>query len=506
MKKKNLLAMSLMGLALVACSEDEQLNGGGTGNMNGVEGELAKVTLNVSVAAPQTKGNPTQTKDQTGTEAESAIKKLTIVADYGTGKEVRNVTIPTTGTTTGGEGEDEVTVTKESDGSYTIDLSLPEGEPTFYVYANTDEVSQANWSLTLTSKVLGSTEVSADTYWSSTNGFFMSNVNGKGEKVLIDANNTSEDGNLVEVDIERAAVKVSIEVKEDADATDENADAEDESVTVGGTSGGSLHSLAFALRSTANSFYLLDQQNVPTGITYANADPTSWSDDYITVDLDKTLYSGASGAIDATTFTSTDGHNYAYCLENIVTAVTNATYLNFKAEFTPSKAVKLAELQGDDSYSFDVTGTDKVSIEQDSIPSFYVIRGVESGYDDYNNHYIMWRDLFNGDGDAATFKTGVSLKANANGGYDVTGIKGITELSAQYTAGACWFGPIYIPAAEKTYPIYRNDWYHMTVNSITLPGLPQEPTGGEEEQDANVKLSVTAIPWNIVESSLDLHE
>ena len=30
MKKKSLLAMSLMGLALVACSEDEQLNGGGT--------------------------------------------------------------------------------------------------------------------------------------------------------------------------------------------------------------------------------------------------------------------------------------------------------------------------------------------------------------------------------------------------------------------------------------------------------------------------------------------
>ena len=28
MKKKSLLAMSLMGLALVACSEDEQLNGG----------------------------------------------------------------------------------------------------------------------------------------------------------------------------------------------------------------------------------------------------------------------------------------------------------------------------------------------------------------------------------------------------------------------------------------------------------------------------------------------
>ena len=468
MKKKSLLAMSLMGLALVACSEDEQLNGGGTGNVNGVEGELAKVTLNVSVAAPQTKGNPNQVVDKTGTEAESKVSSLVVVADYGSGVEIREIT----------------SLTENLDGTYSGTVDLPEGTPTFYVYANTTDITEAttDWSTALVSGE------SADSYYTD-NSFFMSNVDGEGVSEMIDPNTET---NQVDVDIERAAVKISVEVPESAEQE------------VEGASGGKLHSLEFAPKSTADKFYLLCQasQATPT-TTYSNATAA----DFIDVTIGTSLWADD----DKTTITSGFA-SYTYCLENIKDAITDATYLNFKTVFTPSQKINLTAATGDGATGL-IINTDEpitgVTIDESTTatnaPSFYVVRGVETGYGDYDNHYIMKSDLYKENG--TDLKEGVSLTPITDGdqkvtGYTVSGITGITKLSAEYVNGECWFGPIYIP--ETGYSIYRNDWYHMVVNSITLPGVPGEP--GPGEPDANVQISATAIPWNYVEKQLDLHD
>ena len=474
MNKKSLLAMSLMGLALVACSEDEQLNGGTTGKVNGVEGELAKVTLNVSVAAPQTKGNPTQIADKTGTEAESKVSSLVVVADYGSGVEIRKIT----------------TLTENPDGTYSGDVDLPEGNPTFYVYANTTDITESTtgWSTALVSTS------PASSYYTN-NSFFMSNVDGEGVVDLIDPNSET---NQVDVDIERAAVKISVEVPEDVEEK------------VSGASGGKLYSLAFAPKSTADKFFLLcqDPQAMPTtDMTYSNTEATE-ADDLTDVTIGTSLW-----ADDGKTTITTDFNSYVYCLENIQSAVTNATYLNFKTVFTPSQKINLIAATGEGATGLVINDEEDItdvtideSTTATNAPSFYVVRGVETGYGDYDNHYIMKSDLYQEDG--TTFKTGVSLTEIKDDdqkviiGYNVTGIKGITKLSAEYVNGECWFGPIYIP--ETGYSIYRNDWYHMVVNSITLPGVPGEP--GPGEPDANVKISATVIPWNYVERNLDLHD
>lgn len=469
MKKKSLLAMSLMGLALVACSEDEQLNGGGTGNMNGVEGELAKVTLNVSVAAPQTKGNLNPDVEKAGTEAESKISSLVVVADYGnsTKPEIRVVNRLT-----------------ESNGVYSATVEFPEGNPTFYVYANTTEITaETTWSRTLFSNN------SASEYYED-NSFFMSNVNGEGVQELIDPNTET---NQVDVDIERAAVKISVEVPESVEEK------------VNGASGGKLYSLAFVPKSTADKFYLLDNQSMPADVTYSNTGAAT------DADLTDVTIGTSLWADDGKTTITSGFDSYVYCLENIQSAVTNATYLNFKTVFTPSQKINLIAATGEGASGL-VINTEEpitgVTIDESTTatnaPSFYVVRGVEAGYGDYDNHYIMKSDLYQEDG--TTPKAGVSLTEIKSGetvtGYTVSGIAGITKLSAEYVKGECWFGPIYIP--ETGYSIYRNDWYHMVVNSITLPGVPGEP--GPGEPDANVQISATAIPWNYVEKQLDLHE
>ena len=78
MRKRSLFAMSLISLALVACSTEVDVN-----KVIDQENEGSLVTLKLDVAKPQTKGSPEATNTQLGTEGENAINNVTVVVDYG---------------------------------------------------------------------------------------------------------------------------------------------------------------------------------------------------------------------------------------------------------------------------------------------------------------------------------------------------------------------------------------------------------------------------------------
>lgn len=288
MKKKSLLAMSLMGLALVACSEDEQLNGG-TGNTALNENDGAFVSLTLDITSPETKGSPDRANPVAGTPAESSVANATIVIDYGETQKVIS---------TGSEGVTLSTTGNES----TIKFKAPEGAATFYVYANlptadaiaTDAGGYAtSWASNTVSKA-----TSADAYYTD-NRFFMSNEDGKGVETTI----TKEGDNTVTVPIERGAAKVTVESK----------------ATVAGTAGGTLHSLSYGLGGMADKFYLLAQSSTSevTSATYTGA-----TDDasYLSVDFgqsaydDSYEYENANSVPNTTTLSTWAG---LYCLENI---------------------------------------------------------------------------------------------------------------------------------------------------------------------------------------------
>lgn len=454
MKKRNLFAATLIGLALAACSSVEDING----EIN-QSSEGAVVTLKLDMSnTPLTKGSPTPIKEQEGTPAENAITNVTVVVNYGntTQKVFKSTDYNDSNSGYGWDGT-----------SNTFKFQTPAGDATFYVYANVngaDDLS-SNWKTDLVSNA---SDVSA--YYAD-NSFFMSNQNGEGIPFTINPDATNE----VTVNIERAAAKVTVESK--ADFTDD-------------PHGGTIinNSMFFALGNTVDKFYLLQQEDysIPTNVAYLDEPIVTWNK-----------------SIDVTTSTTADIKTLPalYCMENVLTDYKQGktTYIKFKTTFVPGRILTFAA--NDTGNGLKVTGDTEFSSE--SGVDFYVVLGATNS--SLNSSYIKAADIDN--------KAGITIgQADEDGKCVVTGIEGITHISKKYEGGLCYFGPIWVNLDNtgEISPIYRNDWYHLTVNSIKLPGSPTEPVIDEEDKDqpltpdVNVTVTLSVMKWNLVEHNIDL--
>lgn len=481
MKKKSLLAMSLMGLALVACSEDEQLNGGGTTGNSALNGEGALVSMTLDITSPTTKGSPGHTNTVAGSAIENKINNVTIVIDYGTG------TTPTIVSTATDGGASFV-----EDEPNTIEFNAPEGEATFYVYANLPN-SETITSSSTTSAVSGTTTPSS--YYNTTGdgNFFMSNIDGIGVTRTINADGE----NQVDVTIERGAAKVTVESKAEL-STDKL--------------GGKLFSMSYGLSNRADKFYLLAQgipftTDVPGVAFTGNDDNVS---DYISVSLDGTVTIYEEGKANTDKLEGWN-HGAAYCLENIHAATPentktptgytkgNTTFVNFQTEFMPAKVLNYTYNSESQKYELQASGENNEATKTNDLSSatkaatFYVVRVAEEGYSSLNSSYIMASDV----ADAT-----LSEEADENGFYTLTNVEGVSKVDV-YEDGKCWFGPIWINNAENVQasPIYRNDWYHLAVTGIKLPGSPTKPTIPDDEEedplepDVNMTAALTVSGW-----------
>ena len=304
----------------------------------------------------------------------------------------------------------------------------------------------------------------------------MSNQDGKGITHTINA--TTD--NAVSVNVERAAAKVTVESK--ASFTDN-------------TYGGTMTDMSFTLGNMVDKFYLLQQSNyaIPTQLSYlpdGNAGTNAWVD----VTLGKSV--NGEDAVDATSLRG------AYCMENVKNtyAQNNTTYAKFKTTFTPGKALDFEATTSDDVAGLVVKNELKdvtAPSDGETAPSFYVVL---EGNEDLTSNYIMAKDITNKDGVTITPTTG---------GNTVTGIEGITKISSIYTNGQCYFGPIWfnIDETKSQSPVYRNDWYHLTVTKIKLPGSPQEPDPDTPDPlvpDVNVTVTATVLNWEWEPRNIEL--
>lgn len=459
MKKKHLFAISLIGLAMAACSTDNELNAGGNQSNEG-----AVVTLKLDMAGSQTKGSPDATNQQVGSDAENKISNVTVVVNYGTTKKVFK------------KGDKGVTWT---DARKTLEFKTPAGDATFYVYANVntaDNLSSNNWRTDLVSEA---TDVSA--YYTN-NSFFMSNQNGVGVPHTI--NEDTE--NNVTVNIERAAAKVTVESP----------------AAFTSTYGGKLSDMKFALGNKINKFYLLQQSTIasPTsGVKYLPENNQTGENDWKTVNLGKTSSGAGENHQELSVFAAD------YCMENVHTTYTQdiTTYIKFNTTFTPAEVLDFNTSKDSDwtvkGELKDVTTPASAS----DAPSFFVVL---DGNAEYTSNYILKSDLYDGE----TPKTGLTITSESDGsGLKITGINGITKISNEYIKGKCYFGPIWINlnTTGNTSPIYRNDWYHLKVTDIKLPGLPSEPGDGGNiplTPDVDVTLTLTVLDWELEERNITL--
>lgn len=464
MKKRHLFAISLIGLALAACSTDDELNAGGNQSNEG-----AVVTLKLDMAGSQTKGSPGATNAQPGTTVENTISNVTVVVDYGnTTQKVFNST----------DYEDSNSEYGWNETSNTFKFQTPAGDATFYVYANVNDADDlsSNWAKDLVSKATDVSEYYAD------DSFFMSNQNGEGVSHTI--NEDTE--NNVTVNIERAAAKVTVESPDNFTST----------------YGGKLSDMKFALGNKINKFYLLQQSTIasPTsGVQYLPANNQTGENDWKTVNLGKTSSGAGENHQELSVFAAD------YCMENVHTTYTQdiTTYIKFNTTFTPAEVLDFEtpqEANNKWTVKSDLKPVSPPASASDA-PSFFVVL---DGNAEYTSNYILKSDLY----DNGQAKAGLTITATT-GGYLITGIEGITKISDEYVSGKCFFGPIWINlnTAGNASPIYRNDWYHLKVTDIKLPGLPSEPGDGGNiplTPDVDVTLTLTVLDWELEERNITL--
>ena len=250
-----------------------------------------------------------------------------------------------------------------------------------------------------------------------------------------------------------------------------------------------------ALNGTSNNFEIeVERVSAKVTVTAASEDITGDAGGTISGTVfnlrqgaDKTLRMGGAYIADNTysweqedvevEIAATNAYQTAdpvYCLDNIQNAYTQdvTTYITLKTTFIPSRVVNAqGELE-------DYAGDAK---------TFFV---VTEGNEDLVGNYIL---------------------AGDDGNKPEPLPIGVADVSAPYTNGECWFGPIWIgqeePGQSPTAPVIRNTWYNLEITSITLPGSPTEPEPIEDEElepETNVAITLSVLPWNFKNVEVDL--
>lgn len=445
MKKRNLWAMSLIGLALTACTQDEEIN-----NAINQDAEGTVVSLKIDFAGAQTKAAgdlPVDGTDKDATEAESKVSSLTVVVtDATSGNVVKSVNT--------GSGGGITTVTEQQTTKY--EFKVPKGTYKFYAFANSNKTTFTE-SQQLIPNQLEATYAGGSDYKSvyADNNFLMGNENGESSEFII-GNEPSYDVNIT---LERAAVKVTAKC-ENPTLTD-GAQSQPKEV-------GKISNVQFLLNGLRQKTYLMAYN----GSENNKRTCPNESDYVFAQDENGDLQEGFS----FTSIGSTSSQNPLYCLENTQTSYTdaNTTYVVFNTKFVPAKVVELNT--GKDNFE----QKENANYAGNTPASFYVINN-----GDWAGNYIL-----------KTYYD--SNKAD---------IDKLVSLSDEFEGGTCYFAaPINKQgtSAPYAYPVFRNDWYDLSITAIKLPGSPNIPDLNLDGVD--ITLTTTVKGWNYVTKDVNLGE
>lgn len=442
MKLNRLLLMSVMGLGLFACNNNDLVEG--TSGQDSTQSEgTTYMAFTIDFSEMGTRTEPTSGSLSGTTEESNITTAAVVMADNGTIESV---------------------VTNAESNKYIFETTP--GEHTFYAIVNYDEAPTKGQSIADYFQTAQGFEVSELT---TDNNFMMSSVE-KSPFTIKDnitknqaLEGTDSNTNNFTIKVERVAAKITM--------TCSNTTLQD----AGEKASGVISEAKFNLYNVATYTYRMRSSTI-----YENTD----------------FVDGASG-VDVCTEISGDNTSLtasatpAYCLENLQANYLqgNTTYVNLSTIFKPSKAVVC-----DDDLS---TTTDIVNLGADDDKTFRVVTAGS-----LNGNYIMEKDLRT----YQHLEEGLPVKTD-----EASLPEGVDAVSAPYTNGQCWFGPIWVGETSKdAAPINRNYWYNLNITGIELPGEPQEPTITEEEEElplypnTNVAITLQVMPWTFVNRDIDL--
>ena len=514
MKLNRLFLLAAMGLGLFACNDNDLVEGSAP---NGTQEEGTtyvglKINFNSSSSRANTGDQPI---DGDGTTTPP------LYDDAGEGNEAKVNDVRIVVTDAEGKSQYNAVVTPTSNNGNNIYLfEITPGKKKFYAVVNGEALGLNETLKSWAGSQLALTKKASELYEYNTTategkGFLMSSVEAV-EQTLQD--NVSDDdvkagkANNIEITVERVVAKVTMQLSDALKAPD---GFKDQTATLKNLTCqiGNADNLVYAkgeqkaTYTTAGTYLMAynNEGNVRT-TPYFNYPESidDWSQ-FLQSDLlgtSATIYE--NGAVSTTTPTAR-----FYCLENTHANTdpknylqSNTTFIRVKAEMIPNSAKQFAYADSK------VTISDRQTMPN-ILETFYVITGAPD--QDDQGSYVFASDLASlyadlvpdGGADNNDDKAEEVVKALAAYDYNFT---------APYTAG-CGYYNIWVndmKDANNQYlniaPVFRNDWYDLTITSLTLPGSPKESIDPEEpiHPNTNVGITLTVRNWNKVSHDVDL--
>lgn len=509
MKLNKLFLLAAMGLGLFACNNNDLVEGSGP---NGTQEEgTTYVGLKINFNSSSSRAN-------TGDQPIDGDGDDTLYDDLEDGNEakVSDVRI----VVTDAEGKSQFNnVVEIEDGLYIFQITP--GIKKFYAVVNGNALGfsteLANWTgnqLTLTKKASELYEYNATA--TEGKGFLMSSVAAV-ERTIQD--NVSEKdvkngkANNIEITVERVVAKVTMQL---SDALKQSG-FKDQTATLKNLTCqiGNADNLVYAKGGQTATYttagtYLMAYNNGNVRTTPYFDYPKSIDDwgQFLQSDLlgtSATIYE--NGAVSSTPIAR------FYCLENTHANTdpknylqSNTTFIRVQAEMIPNSAKKFTYSASPDP---EVTISDRADMPK-TPETFYVITAAPN--QDYQGSYVfasdlasLYVDLVPGGGETEPDEQAVKVVEALAADYNY-------NFTEPYTNG-CGYYNIWVndmKDANNQYlniaPVFRNDWYNLTITSLTLPGSPKESIDPEEpiHPDTNVGVTLTIRDWNKVNHNVDL--
>lgn len=452
MKLNSLFLLAAMGLGLIACTENDLVEGSAP---NGTQEEgTTYVGFSLKFNDPNTRA--TTTED--GTPAEQKINTAYVMMADASGNVEQIISTSEKGTGTSNTNTDYYVIQTTPGVHYFYAVVNPDIAPTMEGDGATAKTISGYFNTGVALAV-------ADIASTTGNGNFMM----ASHEVLpanVDDGVTKDEAlkgtkNCFAIQVERATAKVTM--------TCENTTLT--SATNNG-SDGTITTPKFTLKGGATKSTRMAQN------PFSEISENAW-----------TSTSSATNVY-VKTGDETDLHEKAtpvYCLENIhnkdAYLQKNTTYLNLQTKFVPAKVVKCDATAENGELKVNPNAAQSTAV------SFYVVNtGNLAG------NYILKSELeaFQGGEEATKFP------------------KGVESISAEYVDGTCWFGPIWIGQTDtdkKNAPVVRNTWYNLKITGIKLPGEPSEPQIDPEQPltpATNVAITLSVMPWNFIDRPIEL--
>lgn len=517
MKLNRLFLLAAMGLGLFACNDNDLVEGSAP---NGTQEEgTTYVGLKINFNSSSSRAN-------TGDQPIDGDGDDTLYDDPEDGNEAKVNDVRIVVTDAEGKSQYNAVVTPTPNNGNNIYLfKITPGKKKFYAVVNGEALGLNETLKSWAGSQLALTKKASELYEYNTTategkGFLMSSVEAV-EQTLQD--NVSEDdvqagkANNIEITVDRVVAKVTMQL---STALTGEGGFENQTAT--------LKKLTCQIGNADNLKYNKDGED-DAKYTTAGTYLMAYNDngvrktpyfDYPSVDFDfgddfqqSELLNASgiaiyeNGAVSTTTPTAR-----FYCLENTHANTdpknylqSNTTFIRVKAEMIPNSAKQFAYSAGSDPK---VTISDRVTMPT-SLETFYVITGAPD--QDNQDSYVFASDLASlyadlvPDGDADNNDDKAAAVVEALAAYDY-------NFTAPYTAG-CGYYNIWVndmTDANNQYlniaPVFRNDWYNLTITSLTLPGSPKESIDPEEpiHPDTNVGVTLTIRDWNKVNHNVDL--